>query len=235
MVIVATNYDDMKKILSFFICALVFISCSKEEEYIIEYPTTFTPSEIHGQKIRVFTKKGEIKDSKTTLKIIERIKNHLTELENYNIADAFSATYLSPTSLEIYNEYYTLPTLFNLYETPSITYWEDKIIRKGSVGVYDYYSNHFKYKPLYYKDLGFNYLINSNTFELQECYYVKKNGNTLIMPFLDFYHIGYKGYNQYKNARQRINNIFISESYNNLGEKDTLVVQEFNLELHIKD
>jgi len=54
----------MKKFLSFLIGVLLFISCSKEEEYIIEYPTTFSPSEIYGQKIRVFTKKGEIKDSK---------------------------------------------------------------------------------------------------------------------------------------------------------------------------
>jgi len=225
----------MKKFLSFLIGVLIFFSCSKEEEYVIEYPTTFTPSEIYGQKIRVFTKKGEIKDSKITLKLIERIKNYITDVENYDIVDAFSATYLSPTTLEIYNEDYTLPTLFNLHETPNITYWEDKNIRKGVIGIYDYYSNHFKYKPLYYKDLGFNYPLNSNAFELQECYYVKKNKNTLIMPFLDFYHIGYKNYNQYNNARRRINNVFISESFLNLGEKDTLVIQEYNLKLTIRN
>ncbi|MFL1011967.1 hypothetical protein [Flavisericum labens] len=58
------------------------------------------------------------------------------------------------------------------------------------------------------------------------------------MPFVDHYFISYDEFDEtfeYWQAYKRTNNSFDSESYSKLGVRDTLLIQEFNVELHIKN
>lgn len=224
----------MKRILSLILLILIVASCN-QDEYIIEYPTTFVSTKISNQNIRVFTKKGEIKDSKITSELINRIKDKLTDVNNLNVQNEISVTYLSSTGIELNTINPPETQELNLHETPNITYWERKNVSKAVIGVYDYNANHYKYQPLYFKILGVNALINSTLFESQECLYAKKKGKAIVMPFLDFYHKGKKDFYNYEYGVNKINNSFVSESFSKLGINDTIVVQEYNVELNIKN
>ncbi|MFL1011968.1 hypothetical protein [Flavisericum labens] len=152
MVIVATNYT-MKIFLSLLITVVVLSSCAKEEEYIIEYPTTFTSTKFSGQNIRVFTRYGEVKDSEISTNLFKRVKQYLTDLDTTQIENDISVTYHSETSVELISMSSSFNKMLNLYETPEITYWESRDTSVAVVGnsyySFDFNKNHLKYHPLF--------------------------------------------------------------------------------------
>lgn len=232
----------MKNILSLISLVLSVHSCSKDE-FIIQYPTTYTSTKFSGQNIRVYTRNGEIKDSKIISKLTKKVKQYFTDLDTTKIENELSVTYLSPSSLELTSLSSKYKDTLNLHETPEITYWENRFISYAVVGdgykSYDFKGKHLKYQPLFKEDFtpspltGYN-----NAVKFKECNYVKDNGKVLLMPFVDHYFIRYDEFKEtflFWQAAKRANNSFDSQSFSKLGVRDTLVIQVFNVELNIKN
>lgn len=219
----------MKFVRLFALLYLSIIQCCKEKEEIVSYPIVYSNSPTTDNSIKVFTKSGEITDSNTVNYIKWQYGYLLTGMNNYNSEGNVIITYLSPEKVELRNfDSGNLDTL-NVFRKANLIYLEKKDTISSPIDFrYDvyYFNKIFRYKPLYYEEfpipLSSGY---SKAAKYKQSYYVKTDGENLILPMIDFI---YRLQDFYYYALG-INNEFCRDSVSTIGLNDTIIVNEYYL------
>ncbi len=203
-------------------------SCKKNTEEILpQYPKTYKSYIISDSAIKVYTKDGEIILSSANSDIIQRFKIHLTDLENIEIEGKIDATYLAEDTVKLTINNIEEEQKRLVYENDSTIYWEkqDTTILSDIPGSL---FNYLKYQPLYYEEFdvpatkGYNKIS-----KYKECFYVIRDNESLKVPMFDFVSKRELGTLIIK----EINNEFDKSYASLIGDNDTIIIQEYNIEL----
>lgn len=215
------------------ICLLIITFSCNDDTNSFEYPTTYISRSVSEMNIKVYTNSGEITNRLIKDEFIKRYKDYLMELDKIEIEGELTATYISSNTVELSKKDLATSEIRTVHDLSGLIYWEKPEIYNivGSPQL-DFLIKYFSYHPLFMEEdtpIVSPSGPNSTTFRLKECFYVKKKNNYLIMPYLDFY---------FKNAYQqfsvrRFNNKFNSDSISSLGVNDTIMIQEYNIEIKI--
>ena len=225
----------MKKLLTLFCIIFLLISCKEEIE---DNSGTYISNNIEIGDIKLYSKYGEIQDSKT---INNFIKAH-DEL-HYFIQNSDSA-------IEIKNPYkiVILPTnqakLINWGDTTNysiirknqVLYLETKdTMQYGNQVTTPFYQKMLMYSPIYSEIIDVPsppYEFNSIT-RFNPCIYIFLSENVITYPLLTYlYFQFYQDGASYSSLTYRnINNIFNKESTKLLNETDTIAIQQNYLKL----
>ncbi len=199
------------------------ISCDKSS---INYPITYTSHSITGVSINIFTKSGEIVTPSIKNELIKKYENYLTDLDIMEIEGKLIVTYLSSGTIELVKFYSGDSEIRTVHEIAGLTYWEKTETDQISSSL-DFNNKHLSYHPLFFEE---SFISGATGFiqvtKLKECYYAKKIDNKILIPMLDYFHKTNYGY-----SSASINNAFNTESFSNLGVNDTLIVQEYYIEM----
>lgn len=217
----------MKRALYFTFLLLVITSCEREEKitYPIKYTSSAKPINI---SFRVFTADGEITDESVIESIVRRKNLRFNDLENIDLTDYLKVEYLSPEKVIIEIADRLEDDERNVIIDNNSIYWEKQEETSVSFSVTDFHKYH-KYLPLQYEEFlvasGANFL-NTHT-KYNHCYFAEINNGKITFPIMDFRIIEYTS----SSGNSGLNNKIDIEKLNQLSDRDTIVFQEFSLEL----
>lgn len=227
----------MKILLKLFCIVFLLISCKDE----IEINTgTYVSENIEIGTIKLYTKSGEIKDSKTIsnfVKVHDKIPHFFIQNpdSNINVKDLFRIVILPANqALFIYSND---STIYDIKSQNQILYLESKdtTIYRSDVSS-PFYEKMLKYSPFYSETLEVphsSYVHVSYT-KLKPCLYVTLSKNTITFPLLTYHYFQSipDGTSYNSLARRDLNNIFNEKSTNLLNVTDTIAVQQNYLKLY---
>lgn len=204
-------------------------SCSTDsEEGLIEYPVTFTSNLISGSEIKVYTKDGEITLPNSKNKIIQTYKNNLTDLEIVEIRGKIIATYLTDSTVALTIDNKKEDKVRFVYENNGKIYWE-KQDTSYEWGYFFYVADMLKYQPLYYEEFDVPKITGySKAVKCKECLYVLKKNGELKIPMFDYLHKS----EFILSPILGINNEFDENYLSLIGNNDTIVIQEYIIEMN---
>jgi len=141
------------------------------------------------------------------------------------------ATYLSEDSVELTIDNIKEKKLRAIHEKDGIIYWESQDTSFSGLSSVFSIENLYKYHPFYYqeyKKLPPDGLYLTNT-KFKECYYILRDEGKLNIPMIEFVliHYGYdKGF-----STLGINNSFSNMRLADLYAKDTILIQQYLIEM----
>lgn len=215
------------QIIGSLILVIGISSCKKD---IVQYPITYSSDLITESSIKAYTKNGEISSPVTIKSIVNRYQSYFTKLENEEVAGKIIATYLSEDSVELTINHVKEEKLRSVHEDAGVIYWEKQDTSMSGLGPIFRIEDLYKYHPYYYYEYnappGSGYL---RHFKYKECHYVIRNGKKLNIPMIEFVWI-LQGYN--KGIKYSgINNSFSKEGLARLFVGDTILVQQYSVEM----
>ena len=204
------------------------ISCNKNsDEELIEYPMTFTSYFISEPEINVYTKDGEITLVDLKNEIIERYKNNLTDLDSIEIQGIIIATYLSVDTVELTLDNKKEEKARIVSEHNELIYWEKQDTSVMSVYPVSFLDK-LKYHPLYYEEFDVPMSTGySKAAKYKECFFIKKKNEGFEVPMFDYLYKTEFGLPTILG----INNEFNSSSISLIGSNDTIIIQEYFVEM----
>lgn len=204
-------------------------SCDKNsDEELIEYPVTFTSYFISEPVISVYTRNGEVTSTDLKNKTIERYKNNLTNIESVDIQKKIIATYLTENTVELTLDNNKEEKVRTVKELDGLIYWEKQDTSSMLVNIPFYVAAILKYQPLYYEE--FNVPTSTGyrkAAKYGECFYVKKKDEGFEVPIFDYI---YKTVFELSTVNG-INNEFDESNLLLIGSNDTLIIQEYSIEI----
>jgi len=218
-----------------FLLLLGLSSCKEEDNNeLVSYPITYTNVPVTESSFKVFTKSGEITNTITANIFINKYGYFLTGMNNYNFEGKVTLTFFSPDSVELSMLDSDNTDTLTVYNKPELIYLEkkDTTLLPFAIsmdGRRSFINNIFEYKPLYYEEFAMPL---SSGYDMiakyKKCYYVKRDGENLILPMLD---VLYKYDNLSYTFSNAINNVFSREFISDLDTNDTLIIKEYSLKL----
>lgn len=215
-----------------FILILVLIvgtySCQNDA---VQYPITYSSGLVSEQSIKVYTKDGEITSSNVVNSVLKRYQFNLSNIQTGQAVGNLKVTYLSEDSVELTINNIKENKLRAVHEKDGITYWEKQDTTYSGIGGFQI-ENLYKYYPFYYheyKMMPSNGMFIMDT-KFKECFYIIKEGKKLSIPMIEFVWIHY-GYTKGETFLG-INNSFRKEGLPDLFAKDTMLVQQYSIELN---
>ena len=217
------------KLVNLFALLFLFtlLSC-KEKDEIVSYPIVYSNFPITDNSIKAFTKNGEITDPNTVNYIKKQYGYLLTGMNSFSTQGDVVLTFLSPEKVKLRNFDSDYLDTLNLFKKENLIYLERKDTVSALVDLLFYSFNKlFNYKPLYYEEIplpcsaGF-----CKAAKYKPCYYVKTDGENLILPMIDFI---YRHQDICIYCVLKINNEFCRDSVPNIDAKDTVIVNEYYL------
>ncbi len=200
-------------------------SCKKD---FIEHPITYASYSITSPDIKIFTKNGEITSSALKNNLIKRHEKYLTELESVDIEGKIIATYISENSVELTIDNTKEQRARTVHEIAELIYWEKKDTSQFVVNPTLNIRNLLKYHPLFYEENNMPQFTGYEKFaKLKECCYVLNSSGKLKIPMLDYFYKHEFGYHSISG----INNAFDENSLSNLSTNDTIIIQEYLIEM----
>ncbi|MBN2611741.1 MAG: hypothetical protein JXB00_09320 [Bacteroidales bacterium] len=229
----------MKKTILFSMSLLIagyFSSCEKEKE--LTYPVVYESTVICDQKIRLFVKDLEVTSDSILQSYFKRNPKYSTPLGFLSLEGAIQVTYFTKDSVGIHYTLEDKTEFMSVTEISDLIYWEkydttiylfDQSFLESFVTIQNVYYNPVlhQYLPLYSEVVPVPQTTGYTTaLLLKECYYVKRNGNKLKLPMLEF-----MMKHEYSIFYSSVNNSLNEDAIHKLGEQDTLLIQEYNIEL----
>jgi hypothetical protein len=222
----------MIKFIKIFAFSILFVlQCCKEND-ISNYPISYINLPVSDFSFRAYTKNGEITDSIKFNYLIKKYNCLITEVSNYNSEGKLIISYLSKEKVEIRNFETNKSDTLTVHNKSGLIYWErkDTISSPISFSSEAYYFNKiFKYKPLYYMEFAIppssGY---SKVAKYKQCFYVKPDGENLILPMINFLYIQ-DIYAHFYDVE--LNNEFCEDCLLALGINDTIIINQYNLKL----
>lgn len=195
---------------------------------IPEYPVTYSSYLISDALINVYTKNGILTSPNLKNEIIQKYKNYLTDLENIEIEDKVVATYTSENTVNVTIDDEGEEKARYVYEKDGIIYWE----KQDTSGMPAYpplfIGKILTYHPLYYEEFDVPLVTGySKAARYKECYYVKKKNEGFEIPMFDYLHKNEFGLLRNLGINNEVNENILSLT----GSKDTIVIQEFNIQM----
>ncbi len=217
----------MKKLLIIFsFLSFTLFSCEKDT---IDYPVTFSTKTVSEYSLRIFTTDGEITSESLKYDIVQRYKYQLNAVSNEDLKGKIVCTYITKDSVEIIIDGVKEAKPRNVLENNGLVYWEkqDTTVKGYTWLPYDILKAQ-EYIPTYYLETpcasGSAYKI---LVESKECLYAIKNKGKLSIPMFDFF-INYSGY-----LVKEINNSFKNLEERAFNHKDTIIIQEYLIDMEI--
>jgi len=223
----------MKKVLTLFCIIFFLISCKEESE---DNTGTYVSQNIEIGTIKLYSKSGEIKDSKT---IYNYINTHDKErhffIQNVdstiNVKNLCAIEILPKNVAKLIN--FRDSTIYTIKNQNQILYLESK---DTSYDRHDeitpFYAKMFMYNPLYSKTSYTPYSNGYNQItKFRNCKYLFLSKNRITYPLLTYnYFQSYQDGLSYRSETcSNINNIFNEESTKLLNATDTIAIQQINL------
>ena len=204
-------------------------SCNKDSvEELIEYPLTFTSYLITESEIKVYTKDGEITLADSKNKIIQRYKNNLTDLESVEIQGKVIATYLSENTVELTFDNIKEEKSRLVYEKDGLIYWEKQDTSGMPVNFTFDVATILKYQPLYYEEFDVPMSTGyRKAAKYKECFFVKKKNEGFEVPMFDYLYKTVFGLPTILG----INNEFNESRLSLIDSNDTIIIQEYSIEM----
>jgi len=218
----------MKKNLIIFVLFLIagIYSCKKD---VVEYPITYSSYSISDPTIKIYTRNGEVTSSVLVNNIVNRYQSNLNKLENDKIKEKIVVTYISEDSTELTIDKIKEDKLRSVHEIDGVIYLEKQDTSIFPFGPLFKVQDLNKYYPLYYTETfappGSGY---SKYSRFKECFFLIKNGGKLKIPMFDFFWIHNTGY---LISTPEINNSFKEDGLNNFFVNDTMIIQEYLIEM----
>jgi len=209
-------------------------SCKKDkdfEEKLPEYPLIYESYSISGGEIKVYTNEGEIGSPGLESDIIQRYKNNLTDLESIEIDRKAVASYLAEDTVKLTIDKEEEEEERLVYENNGIIYWEKQDTSGIPVLSAFYVADILTYRPLYYEEFevpkvtGYNKVV-----RYKHCFYVKRKNEGFEIPMFDYLHRTEFGQHTTLGINNRFNQNYLSV----MGDNDTIVIQEFSIEMRKK-
>lgn len=215
----------MKKL--FLLCLSIWvISCSND----IDYTHTYIATKLEKGNIQLFTLSGEINNTSQINRFVSNHQSTISEIYS-SMLEIILLTpakvgFLSTTEAQ-FLFINTIPV--NVVNKNNALYLEAKDTFDTGLRYYGYsytkpsiYDSMFKYKELYRDTFLINSANNTYAIRIRQCYYMTQMGNTLKMPFMNYW---YFQPNSTQSAGS-VNNTFNNNCIGMMGDKDTLVIQQ---------
>ncbi|TLX73748.1 hypothetical protein E9993_14920 [Labilibacter sediminis] len=207
---------------------LVF-SCNRDsEEESIEYPLVYESFSILESDIKVYTKNGELTLVDLKEDIIKRYKNNLSDVETNDFEGKIVVTYLAENIVKLTLDNNAEERNRQVKEYKGLIYWEKQDTSSIIVDMNFYASSILKYQPLYYEEFDVptstGYI---KVAKYKECFFAKKKGNGFEVPMFDYVCI-----TEFEQSTiTGINNEITENSLPLIGENDTIIIQEYKIEM----
>lgn len=215
----------------FILILVLIIGLSSCKEDKIQYPITYSSGLVTEHSISVYTKDGEITSSNVVTSVLNRYQFNFSNLQTGQTVGKLTATYLSEDSVELTINNIKENKLRAVHEKDGIIYWEKQDTSYSGIGGFQI-GNLYKYHPFYYHEYKLvppDGLYLTNT-KFKECYYIIKDGGKLSIPMIEFVWIHYGSSNSM--SFLGINNSFYKEGLPDLFAKDTILVQQYLIEMN---
>lgn len=218
----------MKIFISLCCIVAALVSCNND----IDYTQTYIATKIETENIKLFTRNGEIKNSKQINSFVTRHQSYF----NIPYGDMLARLLEIPSKVSFLS---TQEAQFSFYESNAINvnvvrindviYIESKDTTDSGMRYYTYPSLQtsindamFKYSGLYRDTIMFQGASTSYGILEKKCNYFTQSGSTLKMPFMNYWH--FQPFSiQTANS---INNTFNISCIGMLEENDTLAIQQ---------
>jgi hypothetical protein len=211
------------------IILILIVSCEKEQD-AINYPQTYESESINNINLRVFTKDGEISDQSIVNSVKETYDEFLTDLDNPEIQGEIIVKYNSEDEIEIQEMNSADIDVRDVYNISGISYWEKRDTTETN-GFLSEFERFLKYHPIYQEE-SYVTLTNNEYTLFKHCYYAKKEAHNISFPMIDFVVFGNSFFPNYPTqSASRINSEFDMNTISNLIENDTLIIQEYDIEM----
>jgi hypothetical protein len=218
----------MKKnlIVSVLFLIAAISSCKKD---VVEYPITYSSNSISEPTIKVYTRNGEVTSTALVNNIISRYQSNLNKLEDDKIKERIVITYISEDSTEITIDKIREDKLRSVHEIGGVIYLEKQDTTIFPFGPLFKVQDLNKYYPLYYTETPAPTASGYSTYaRFKDCFFLIKNGGKLKIPMFDFFWIFKSGYLR---SIPEINNSFKEAGLNNFFVNDTMIIQEYLVEM----
>jgi hypothetical protein len=208
---------------------IVVISSCKNNS--VDYPITYSSGLVTEHSIKIYTKDGEVTSSNVINSVLNRYQFNFSKIQDGQAGGRLVATYLSEDSVELTINNIKENKLRAVHEKNGLIYWEKQDTSYSGIGGFQI-ENLYKYHPFYYHEYRMVppdglYLINT---KFKECYYIIKDGEKLRIPMIEFVWIHF-GYNN-GISFLGVNNSFYKEGLPDLFAKDTILVQQYSIEMN---
>ncbi len=214
----------------FILILMLIIGISSCKEDKMQYPITYSSGLVTEHSISVYTKDGEVISSNVVNSVLNRYQFNFSNIQTGQAGGNLKATYLSEDSVELIINNIKEYKLRAVHEKDGIIYWEKQDTTYSGIGGFQI-ENLYKYHPFYYleyKMMPPNGLYLKDT-KFKECYYILKDGEKLSIPMIEFVWIHYGSSNVM--SFLEINNSFNKEGLPDLFAKDTILVQQYLVEM----
>ena len=214
---------------------MIIITCEKEDEVIMQYPTKMVVREYKiKSKIRLFTKDGEISNSETIEKFVKKWIN-LHFFKNIDtvilIDNPDTINFIKSDSVRFNNERHTRKLKINgdiFYFYPKDTLVDHIITNNDTLATLKYKIGKYKY------DFKLITLVSPpNIFSYKGKHMIpriaKGNEKKIVFPMLTYDIVFHSQFKSERQAYANLNNEFDQGITKILGIDDTLAVQEFDL------
>lgn len=205
----------------FFLLVFGLVSCDKESE---QFPQFYSSVSVTNNVFRLFTKDGEITNSRVKEDFFNRFGDFVTPL--YGSIDGMkTGTYINPDDVVIKKvEEIGFDTL-TVHANRDLIYWEEK---DTSWFVKNSFRDLLEYKPLYLEESDYTY--NNITFKTERfmnCHYLRKVGNNLEYPMVEIFY-QYSSNQGFRYYNIRSNNKFNTAYISQFSATDTILICEYN-------
>ena len=225
----------MKKLLTLFCIIFLLISCKEEIE---DNSGTYISNNIEIGDIKLYSKSGEIKDSKTINNFIKAHDGIHYFIQNpdsaIDIKNRYKIVILPINQAKLINSGDT--TNYSIISKNQVLYLETKdTMQYGNQATTLFYQKMLMYNPIYSEIFDVPsppYEFNSIT-KFKPCIYIILSENVITYPLLTYHYFqSYQDGASYSSlTRRNINNIFNEESTKLLNETDTIAIQQNYLKL----
>jgi len=220
----------MKKNLILIVLFLIagIYSCKKDT---VDYPITYSSSSISDPSIKVYTRNGEVTSSDLINKLVVRFQDKLKISENDKIKGKVIVNYISADSVELTIDNVKEAKSRSVHEINGVIYLEKQDTTLKGFGPTFKIDDVYKYSPIYYEEYyapaGSGY---SKYAKIKDCYFLINKGGTLNIPMFNFLWV-WNTNSAYPYSGN--NNSFKPEGLQKFNYADTIIIQQYYIEMQI--
>lgn len=218
----------MKKLILLCCIVLVLLSCNND----IDYTRTYTATKIETENIKLFTRNGEIKNSKQIKGFVTRHQSYFDRPYSHMLARLLEIpselSFLSSQEAQFLS-YESKALNVNVVRIKDVIYIESKDTTDTGLRYFtdpsflpSIYDAMFKYGELYRDTIKLQGTNNAYGIIEKRCNYFTQSGNKLKMPFMNFWY--FQPFST--ESAGAINNTFDVKCIEMLEENDTLAIQQ---------
>jgi hypothetical protein len=191
----------MKRLIIILSTVTIILSCEKNDIGSI-YPETYYTKTVTEVGYRIFTIEGEIKDKDIKNSLITKTESILPSYTTLRQEEDICATILNEYQV-FFEKGSSISDTLSIKTLNSLTYWEETEITTYYSSIYSQFektanftdTSFLSYIPLFYKEtaipLSTGY---SKIIEQKTCFYIEKDADELIIPFVDYCFLTDQGY-----------------------------------------